>query len=1045
MKLRPFIFLIVSGFIGAVFSGHLQAQNPATQTQHVGKAESPFLPGKVILKVKPEYRGFDQHPHAETDKILQIAQKYGLSGISRTFPQVPSPGIAKSKMAGSTPDPSLIYTLELAAQAEIAEIVDELHGLPALEFVEPWYVYETFFQPNDPYADTTNGFDRMYHLDLIQAREAWDISQGDPDVVVGIVDSGTDLDHPDLQSNLAVNSLDPIDGLDNDMDGYVDNYYGWDFAGSVFGGIGDNDPNAGDVHGQWVGGISGASTDNGIGIAGVGFNCGYLPIKTASEDSIQYISHGYHGILYAITHGAMIVNCSWGGPSPSRVGREVVKYASLIKGAAIIAACGNSGADQKFYPASFPEVFSVANLNGSDQYCCGSTYNYQVDISAPGSFVRSTVGDSYGVWSGTSASAPVVAGAVAITLSHFPNLTPFQAAHRVRVTTDPLSSDNLSFLDDKLGTGRVNMYRALSDPDKPSIRHQSITLTDLDGNGQFVQGDTILASVEFVNYLAASQGLQVQMTIPSSLGNYLQMVDSTIDAGAVPAGGTFASGNSFKMVTLLNLPADFVVPLKLSYQDSVSSYDDFEYAESRVNPSWVEIDVNRMHSTLTSKGLFGFNDFLSQREGNGLQFDDRPNVLREAGFLISDAAGRVSDHIRNHTGGRDTDFGVIDLLEVSPDSSLADWESYTRFDDSWSPSPIGVAVRQKTYAFADAPYSSFILFECSIANASQDSLWGIHVGWFADWLIAPTIVPGTDSILVENTADYVSEESMVYAYDRLGNDPTFYGLSLVSPDSFHAYASDSPPLSQFTTGQKWAALANSPSPFTSRAGVTQGGDVVSYISAGPIDLAPWHRDTLVFAVLAGENLNFLKLNAQYAREAYFCEIRGWGPTEPFSVSDTMVSPGVPVLFKDKNGAAQSWNWDFGDGSKASSFQVQHAFPYTGTYEVTLTVRDSLCPTTFVQTIYVVDQVKTDPAFEASFKVYPNPAKDHLEVEWELDRVGPVIIVLRNMMGQSVYQHAANFQSGTNHLKLDVGAYPSGVYTISLIQDGRQIHQQVLLR
>ena len=136
------------------------------------------------------------------------------------------------------------------------------------------------YQPNDPSADSVT----QYHLKNIQAYLGWAISKGDTNTVIGIVDTGTDWDHPDLQDNIKHNYADTIDGVDNDNDGYIDNYRGWDL------GENDNDPSSsvssfGVHHGTGVSGIAAATTDNSKGVAGVGFKCKFLPVKIFNDNN----------------------------------------------------------------------------------------------------------------------------------------------------------------------------------------------------------------------------------------------------------------------------------------------------------------------------------------------------------------------------------------------------------------------------------------------------------------------------------------------------------------------------------------------------------------------------------------------------------------------------------------------------------------------------------------------------------------------------------------------------------------------------------------
>jgi len=439
----PYRFLFCILFLFSSFEllaqvDHVLQQNGDPTVEEISQA---LVPGQVLFKVKNEIRPFCQENAIDhTDLIewlavlspTQLKQNFRLP--NRTNKQLP-------------PNPmglDLIYELRFESEWEVGEVVSHLEKHPAIAYAEPRYIYELFYQPNDPLADTTGGIANQWYLAQVMAREAWDITRGDSSVVIGITDSGISFRHPDLKKNLGVNEEDRIDGLDNDQDGYIDNYRGWDFGGaSSTNNFGDNDPSYVSRHGVSVTGISSATPDNRVGSAGAAFNCLYLPVKAAPDDRPGAITHGYESVLYAALQGAKVVNCSWGGRVRSQVGKDVIDYVIEVTQAGIVAACGNAPANLRCYPAAFSNVLSVTNLHFGDTVCCpeglglGTTYNYTVDVGAPGWKLSGPTGNTnYEGFSGTSAASPLASAAVAITCAHFPNYTGFQAAQRVRVTTD---------------------------------------------------------------------------------------------------------------------------------------------------------------------------------------------------------------------------------------------------------------------------------------------------------------------------------------------------------------------------------------------------------------------------------------------------------------------------------------------------------------------------------------------------------------------------------------------------------------------------------
>lgn len=318
------------------------------------------------------------------ENAVQVEAKKTLA-FQKAFP-IAEP--ITSKSPNNFVDLSNIYQIELNNN-EVYKVLDIISKEPSVIYAEILPIDEITLTPNDP------DISQQYFLNIINAFSAYDKSTGDTSVVVAIVDTGTELDHPDLQGKLAYNYNDPIDGIDNDFDGYVDNYQGWDFANN------DNDPSESENdHGVHVAGIAAAATNNSVGVAGVGFNTKYLPVKVGNNKSI---THGYAGIVYAADQGADIINCSWGGSSYSQLANDVVNYATYNKGALVVGAAGNNGQEMMFFPAAYEAVMAVCATDQYDTKAAFSNYGYYIEIAAPGDRIYSTKRNgTYGLDNGTS-------------------------------------------------------------------------------------------------------------------------------------------------------------------------------------------------------------------------------------------------------------------------------------------------------------------------------------------------------------------------------------------------------------------------------------------------------------------------------------------------------------------------------------------------------------------------------------------------------------------------------------------------------------------
>lgn len=297
---------------------------------------------------------------------------------------------------------------------------------PNVEFAEPDYYVERALSPNDPYWV----YDWQATLRWLSAAQAWDITVGDPSVVIAVLDSGIDYTHPDLQGERFL--------------------LGPDFANN------DNDPWDDYGHGTITTGVVGASTNNGVGIAGTTWDNGILVIKDGGATAIS--SATANGIIYAADYPARVALIESAGGYSSTV-ESAVNYAHS-HGMVMVAPTGNY-VDPPQYPAAYPEVIAVSGIDGWDQWATG--YGPYVAVCAYASGVYTTVapfGTSvyYGTVGGTSVAAPFVAGAAALVLSVNPALTPDQVRDIICQSADDLGDAGW---DQYYGWGRVNLYRAV--------------------------------------------------------------------------------------------------------------------------------------------------------------------------------------------------------------------------------------------------------------------------------------------------------------------------------------------------------------------------------------------------------------------------------------------------------------------------------------------------------------------------------------------------------------------------------------------------------
>jgi subtilisin family serine protease len=269
-----------------------------------------------------------------------------------------------------------------------------------------------------------------------------------------VVDTGLDLTHPDLVGSLWVNVGEVAgNGLDDDGNGCVDDVHGCDFVD------GDGLPADGHGHGTHVAGIVGADTNNGIGVAGMGWGVRVMPVRVLDDAGSGGIWSVSEGIRYAADNGARVINLSLGGYGGAQDLQNAVSYAQG-RGALVVAAAGNDNLPMPFYPAVYDGVVGVAATDDADQKAGFSNYGSHVDVAAPGVDIHSTLLQpaAYGEKSGTSMATPMVSGLAALIWTRYPSVTASQVAAAIQDSAVDLGSAGW---DAYFGWGRIHAADAL--------------------------------------------------------------------------------------------------------------------------------------------------------------------------------------------------------------------------------------------------------------------------------------------------------------------------------------------------------------------------------------------------------------------------------------------------------------------------------------------------------------------------------------------------------------------------------------------------------
>lgn len=414
-----------------------------------------YVDGQVYLKFKTgtiknlSRENPENLPLNKISVIKALIGKYGITKASKPFYQ-----------ADDSEYLTHVLQLDFSNFNLVEDLITDLQEFGIVEYAEKVMLLKTHATPNDPTFPS--------HLTQIGAQNAWNIwngtANGNSNITVAIVDNAVAINHVDLTANVWVNPGEiASNGIDDDQNGYVDDINGWDVAD------GDNNPipsNNSMNHGTHCAGIAGARTDNGIGIASIGWNIKIIGVKcqnnTGNTTSIPY---GYQGIIYAAKAKARVISCSWGGTgSASPAAQAIIDYA-WSKGSIIIVSAGNDNNSVLHYPAAYNNVYAVAACSNTDVKSSFSCFGTWVDITAPGNNINSTLpGNNYGSQSGTSMACPLVAGLAGLMLSKYPWMTQTDVLNCISTTAVniyTLSGNSAFVTPPQLGAGRINAFAAM--------------------------------------------------------------------------------------------------------------------------------------------------------------------------------------------------------------------------------------------------------------------------------------------------------------------------------------------------------------------------------------------------------------------------------------------------------------------------------------------------------------------------------------------------------------------------------------------------------
>ncbi|GHA54768.1 S8 family serine peptidase [Pontibacter akesuensis] len=1078
------------------FAAFFLLLTPMLQAQEFGNKT---VPHKVVYKLKQAQ--LQSALPANALSMTQAHQLIGAEKVRQKFPHATGVRVPENaRLKKPTVDLTLIYELSYNAAFSFEEVQTALLRTGQVDYVEPLYIREPLHQPNDPASDSTKT--TQFYLKQVQAYGGWTVEKGDTTMVIGVLDTGFRLTHRDLQAKVKHTYSDPIDGIDNDGDGFIDNFTGWDF--------GDDDNNVSFAdkangsaeHGTAVAGVAAAATNNGSGMAGMGYNALYMPLKVFSSNPGGSFG-GYEAIVYAADKGCKVINISWGGTGSSKYEQDIINYAVLEKDALVVAAAGNTNAHVYIYPAAYDNVLSVGGASSTDLKYRTHTYNYNIDLISPSAGIYTTGINSdsaYFVVGGTSFAAPTVAGGAALVRTHFPELNARQVAERLRASTDNIYTlpGNKPYFE-MLGTGRFNLKKALKLLNLKSVRCLTFAPRP---KQRMAAGQSIVIDADFVNFLAPTSALQITLT---SLSPYVSIEQGSLAPGQL---GTMAGAATGERPFVIHIsedaPMNHTVYLRLGYADD--GYADFQHFELLVNQGFATLTANNLHLSLNSEGNLGYD--RNRKLGIGAKYRGRMPVLFESSLMLATEGGLVADNLQDSKKKYDQDFVPLQLARLHENTPLAEQEVRSLMQTNLTGFP-KLEVKTVGYAWSSAPDQDYVIVEYQITNKSTDTIQELHAGLYADWNIYNYF---------KNAVVWNDSLQMSYAFSTIASYP-YAAIKILTPEQqiFHATADDTAENDStvlkdgsYTNAEKYKLIANGKRRLS--AGGTTGADVAHVFGGTTLNVAPDQTKTIAFAILAGEDLKALKLHAEAAQQKYRSIKSGAAPaaaTFNICAADTveivpaggrnfhfyadaagknllatgfrytvaasaqsstiyvanadsvLTSIAVPVEVQvepapkasfaapyaqtntalqltDKSAYATAWEWDFGDGGTSTDQHPIHTFRKPGSYNVKLTVTDKLNCQRHTLT-------QTLQVFATAPNLYPNPVKDYLALALTepLTPATTPVLTLRDVTGKVV---AAPFSSADEfHVYYDLRALSPGVYHVHVTYLGTSYTRRVLVR
>lgn len=642
-----------------------------------------------------------------------------------------------------------------------------------IKYIEKYELPQFLYKPNDPRIDS------QIFLNLINAFDLWDSTKGNEDIIIGISDSGVEQNHEDLKDKIAINSLEiPYDMIDNDHNGYIDDYNGYNFAYLSDGVNPSETPNNWANHGQQVAGIAGASTNNAKGIAGVGFNSKIFPIKITVQSNLVY---AYQSIIYAATRGVKVLNLSWGSvKAPSDIDQLIINYA-ISRDVAIVASAGNVGSSggntySSFYPATYKGVLGVGEVSATGNLTSASVLGVGTRIMAPGEGNYTTEsGSSYAICDGGSSfSAPVVSGALALARAKYPELDAVQSIEFIRQCADTFITGNSKYY--KLTPGILNMKKIVELNPKliPGIRPDNFIYSNSENilTERFKEGDIANLKIKCQNFLGSASNLKFVLSRAYDPSGSVDIIDSVVELAWIDAKSSFDL-DKFKIGIKSNNSEEIILRVDIYGADGYRDFFKFGFVPYK------QITTFRNENfflSLADNGQLGYYTATSDiGVGNGLGCKDDGNQIYKNGTLMISG---FTDDDKPKVVYNDWTIDKYDF-EVIKGFTLPNQNIGILNDNSAGQSKLNVEVKQEVEFPSTS--SNSIRIKLSVSNIGTANMNNLAIGYFVDWDIANMSDSNTTYLFPYALPDDKVNKGVVQAAMKDSQYP-IYGVGAVSDE-----------------------------------------------------------------------------------------------------------------------------------------------------------------------------------------------------------------------------------------------------------------------